>query len=51
MLFLNLLSQPGSEKEETNTGGCYKAGKEVRSKKQNGRRVEPRLKLDLEGKH
>lgn len=45
MLFPSLLSQPGSGKEETNTGGCYKVGKEVRSRKQNGKRVE---KLDLE---
>ena len=45
MLFLSLLSQPGSEKEEKNTG------KEVRSRKQNGKRVEAGVKLDLESKH
>ena len=51
MLFLSLLSQPGSEEEETNTGGCYKVGKEVRSRKQNGKRVEAGVKLDLESKY
>ena len=45
MLFLSLLSQPGSEKEEKNTG------KEVRSRKQNGKRVDAGVKLDLESKH